>query len=139
VPSADLDERALRAWGESFVRSLRLPACVTLSGELGAGKTTLVQSMVAALGVREAVTSPTYALVNEYDANGTPITHVDLYRLRDAGQLPQIGWHEMLATRGVLLVEWPERALEAMPPDAIALRLEHVPGDAAVRRLTWPT
>jgi tRNA threonylcarbamoyladenosine biosynthesis protein TsaE len=138
VPSAELDEAALREWGVAFARVLKPPAVVTIRGDLGAGKTTLVQSMAAGLGVEGEVTSPTYALVHEYASSRVDVAHVDLYRLDRAEQLPQIGWQELVATRGVLFVEWPERAPEAMPPDAIQLSLEHVPGKSGVRRLTWP-
>jgi tRNA threonylcarbamoyladenosine biosynthesis protein TsaE len=138
VPSAELDEAALRAWGSAFARDLQPPAVVTIRGDLGAGKTTLVQAMAAALGVEGDVTSPTYALVHEYASRRIPVAHVDLYRLDSAEQLPQLGWDELIATRGVLLVEWPERAPSAMPTDAIALALEHVPDQPGVRRLTWP-
>lgn len=138
MPSADVDEAALRAWGAGFARTLRPPAVVTIRGDLGAGKTTLVQAIAEGLGVEGAVTSPTYALVHEYASTRMDVAHVDLYRLERAEQLPQIGWDELVATRGVLLVEWPERAPEAMPPGAIALALDHVAGRPGVRRLTWP-
>lgn len=138
VPVAELREPELAAWGADFARTLPIPACVTLSGELGAGKTTLVRAIASALGVTEPVTSPTYALVHEYRAPGTPVLHVDLYRLEHAGQLPQIGWEDLLQSRAVMLVEWPERAHAALPPGHIALRLEHVSGREDVRRLTWP-
>jgi tRNA threonylcarbamoyladenosine biosynthesis protein TsaE len=138
VPSAEFGEAELRAWAANFARALAPPAIVTIRGDLGAGKTTLVQGMAAGLGVIGEVTSPTYALVHEYASSRLPVAHVDLYRLDRAEQLPQIGWQELIATRGVLLVEWPERAPEAIPADAIALTLEYVPNDPTVRRLTWP-
>lgn len=138
VPAAELSEPELAAWGAAFARTLPLPACVTLSGELGAGKTTLVRAIAVALGVAEPVTSPTYALVHEYATALAPVIHVDLYRLEDALQLPQLGWDDLLRSHAVLLVEWPERAAGALPARRIALTLEHVPGRPAVRRLTWP-
>jgi len=133
-----MNEDALRAWGAAFALRLTPPAIVTIRGDLGAGKTTLVQAIAAGLGVRDAVTSPTYALVNEYASLRVPVAHVDLYRLDRAEQLPQIGWDELVATRGLLLVEWPERAPDAIPATAIALELDHVPGRPDVRRLSWP-
>jgi tRNA threonylcarbamoyladenosine biosynthesis protein TsaE len=138
VPSAEFDEAALRVWGADFARALKPPAVITIRGDLGAGKTTLVQAMAAGLGVVGEVTSPTYALVHEYASTRVEVAHVDLYRLDRAEQLPQIGWQELVSTRGVLFVEWPERAPDAIPLDAIALSLEHVPGKPGVRRLTWP-
>jgi len=138
VPAAEFSEAELAAWGARFASTLSAPVCVTLSGDLGAGKTTLVRAIASALGVSEPVTSPTYALVHEYRTARVPVIHVDLYRLERAEQLPQIGWQDLIAERAVLLVEWPERASEAIPAEAIALRLEHVVGRSDVRRLTWP-
>lgn len=137
MPVAELDERALRDWGRAFGSSLRPPVVVTLAGDLGAGKTTLAQAIAAGLGVTEAVTSPTYALVQEYASPRGTVAHLDLYRLRDASQLAQVGWDELLRAGGVLLVEWPERAGAAMPADARALRLSHLAGRPMLRRLEW--
>src|SRR5678815_4871 len=67
------------AWGEEFGRNLRAPVLVTLEGDLGTGKTTLVQAMCRGVGIREDVTSPTFALVNEYHVNGGSVFHLDLY------------------------------------------------------------
>lgn len=116
---------------------LRAPAVVALSGDLGAGKTTLTQAIAAGLGVTEDVTSPTYALVHEYGSARGTVWHLDLYRLRDAGQLAQLGWDDILASGDVVLIEWPERAADALPADARALRLEHVQGRVDVRSLSW--
>lgn len=138
MPVADLTEPELAGWGARFARTLTAPACVTLSGELGAGKTTLVRAIAGALGVAEPVTSPTYALVHEYRSAATPVIHVDLYRLERPEQLPQLGWNDFVAESAVLLVEWPERAPDAIPAGRIALTLEHVAGRSDVRRLTWP-
>lgn len=138
MPVAELSEPELLAWGERFGATLALPACVSIRGDLGAGKTTLVQAIARGLGVTDAVTSPTYALVHEYASKGAPVAHVDLYRLDRPEQLPQIGWDELLATKGTLLVEWPERAPDAFPAHTVRLALEHVPGRSDARRLTWP-
>ena len=138
MPAAELTESELAAWGAEFARTLPIPVCVALQGELGAGKTTLVRAIARALGVSEPVTSPTYALVHEYRSPRAPVIHVDLYRLERAAQLPQIGWHDFVASPAVLLVEWPERALDALPVGHLTLRLEHLPDRPDVRRLTWP-
>lgn len=137
MPVAELDEAALRAWGEAYGAGLEAPAFVTLEGDLGAGKTTLVQAIARGLGVTEDVTSPTYALVHEYASPRGRVSHCDLYRLRDPSQLAQLGWEDLRRGAGIVLVEWPDRARDALPSDARALRLAHVPGHPALRRLTW--
>lgn len=135
--SAELTLDALTAWGREFGASLVAPRCITFEGELGAGKTTLVQAIAAGLGVTEPVTSPTYALVQSYATANATLHHLDLYRLRDPGQLAQLGWYDLLTDRAILCVEWPERAGDELPRTRTALTLAHVPGRADVRRLTW--
>ena len=137
MPAAELTETELVAWGEAFGRTLVPPAWVTLSGELGAGKTTLVRAITRAQGVVEPVTSPTYGVVREHRSPRGPVFHVDLYRIEGPEQLHQLGWEEIRRARGVVLVEWPERVLDAVPPGHVALRLEHVAGRPDLRRLTW--
>lgn len=137
VPVAELSEAGLVQWGEQFGRSLAVPSFVTLSGDLGAGKTTLVRAIARAQGATELVTSQSYALVSEYASPRGPVIHVDLYRLHGADELPQIGWDDILRARAIVLVEWPDRAEGALPLDQMALRLEHVDGRPEVRRLSW--
>lgn len=135
VVSGVFDEAALAAWGEAFARSLRLPAVVGLSGELGAGKTTLVRAIAAGLGVRQAVTSPTFALVHRYDAERCTVYHVDGYRLRRAAEAADLGFDEMTReAEAVILVEWPERFADALPALTHHIRLFYV-DDPSLRRL----
>jgi tRNA threonylcarbamoyladenosine biosynthesis protein TsaE len=134
---AELSLDAMRAWGEALGTRLDPPQVVTLAGDLGAGKTTLVQAICRGYGVTEPVTSPTFALVHEYDAPRSRVYHLDLYRLRGAHELANIGWEDALASRALVLVEWPDRAIGELPASRIALTLEHVPGARDVRRLSW--
>src|SRR3954452_23583457 len=87
---------------------------VVLSGELGAGKTTFVKGVARALGVVEPVTSPTFTIVQEYDAR-VPIAHVDVYRLARIQELHDFGFEELLDGR-VVLVEWGDTIEPALPP-----------------------
>jgi tRNA threonylcarbamoyladenosine biosynthesis protein TsaE len=124
-----MTEEELRDWGHRFGRSSRAPLVVTLSGELGAGKTTLVQAICEGYGVTEEVTSPTFALINEYDSPRSPVHHVDLYRLEKPEQLDSIGWDELFGGRAIVLVEWPERAGDRLPSGRVSLLLQHLPDD----------
>jgi len=130
-----LSREGLEEWGERFGRAARAPSIVALSGELGAGKTTLVQAICRGAGVRDAVTSPTYALVHEYAAPTFPVFHLDLYRLDRPEELTNIGWDEIVTARALVLVEWPERAGDRLPADARRLLLAHDPGDPTRRIL----
>jgi tRNA threonylcarbamoyl adenosine modification protein YjeE len=123
------DRDSLDAWGRAVGALLPRPACIALEGDLGAGKTTLVRALCAGLGVTalDQVTSPTFSLVQQYDAPRGPVVHVDLYRLRSAGELEALGWDEIVDTSPVLLVEWPDRALNTLPRDTITITLSHDP------------
>lgn len=123
-----LNEAELRAWGESFGRAASPPLVVTLAGDLGAGKTTLVQAICRGYGVSEPVTSPTFALVHEYSAPRSPVYHLDLYRLRSEAELEGLGWDELVSAPALVLVEWPERAGDLLPPGHVPIALEHLPG-----------
>lgn len=123
----------LTAFGETLGRSLDAPHAIAVSGELGAGKTTLIQAVCRGYGVTEPVTSPTFALVHSYRAPRSTVYHLDLYRLRDARDLTNIGWDDLVGERAVVLVEWPERAGTELPPDATRVALRHVQGRSDVR------
>lgn len=124
-----LSEPELRAWGESFGRAATPPLVVTLAGDLGAGKTTLVQAICRGYGVVEPVTSPTFALVHEYRGTRSSVCHLDLYRLRNVGELTALGWHELTEQHALVLVEWPERAGHLLPAGRVPIALEHLPGE----------
>ena len=124
----------LVAWGERFGRAAHPGTVVALSGDLGAGKTTLVQAICRGYGVTEEVTSPTYALVHEYRAPRSPVYHLDLYRLSGPADLQNLGWDDILAAHALVLIEWPERAGDRLPSH-VPIDLEHLPGDDARRLL----
>lgn len=113
------------ALGEALGRRLEAGDVVTLSGDLGAGKTAIAQGIAAGLGVTEPVSSPTFALVHEYRGR-MRVWHLDVYRLRGPEELADLSWDDLLLDRGVLLVEWPERIQEALPPERLDLALEYV-------------
>lgn len=131
-----LTESELIAWGEGFGRMAQAPLVVTISGELGAGKTTLVQSICRGYGVHEEVTSPTFALVHRYAAPKSPVYHLDLYRLDSSNQLTNIAWDEIVSEEAIVLIEWPERAGDRIPRMHVPISLQHLPDDP-LRRLLY--
>ena len=137
MPSADLTLEQLQAWGENFGAALVPATVVLLSGELGAGKTTLVQAICRGYGVTEPVTSPTFALLHQYAAPKSQVKHFDLYRLESPVELVQLGWQDEIGGRAVSLVEWPERADGELPTSSLGLLLEHLASSPERRRLTW--
>jgi tRNA threonylcarbamoyladenosine biosynthesis protein TsaE len=121
------------AIGSALARLLVPGDVISLSGDLGAGKTTFVQGAAAALGVTEPVLSPTFTLVREY--RGTlAVYHLDVYRLDRLQEVLDLGFEEILDQGGVVFVEWGD-AIEALLPDS-HLRIEMViPPDGGGRRL----
>jgi tRNA threonylcarbamoyladenosine biosynthesis protein TsaE len=90
---------------------------IALTGNLGAGKTTLIQGIAAGLGVKDYVTSPTFILINEYQGR-LPLFHVDLYRLDNIDQVEELGIEEYFTKGGVCVIEWAEKLGNMMPADA---------------------
>ncbi len=125
----------LEEWGRAFGHAARAPLWVAISGDLGAGKTTLVRAICRGYGVTTEVTSPTYALVHQYDAERSPVYHLDLYRLEREDELTNIGWYDLLGARALVLVEWPMRAAGMLPPEHVPIDLEHLAGDPDRRLL----
>jgi len=126
-----LREDELQRFGEDLGRGLRAPAAIGLSGDLGSGKTTLVQAVCRGLGARALATSPTYALVHHYAAaDGRPVYHVDCYRLRTPEEARDLGFDDMTREEAIILIEWPERAGAWAPPLDRHLRLAHDPDPA---------
>jgi tRNA threonylcarbamoyladenosine biosynthesis protein TsaE len=130
-----MTERELRDWGRRFGRAAHPPLVVTLEGDLGAGKTTLVQAICEGYGVREEVTSPTFALVQEYTSARSPVYHLDLYRLERPDQLDALAGDEYVSARARVLIEWPDRAAGRLPTGRVTLSLQHLPDDAERRLL----
>lgn len=124
------DAEETRALGARIARAilrcgLREPLLVGLSGDLGAGKTTLVGGLLAALGHVGPARSPTYALVESYRLMGRDLHHCDLYRLRDPQELEDLGLRDLMTPGSVLLVEWPERGGERLRRPDLVLRLAY--------------
>jgi tRNA threonylcarbamoyladenosine biosynthesis protein TsaE len=131
-----LDEAELVEWGERFGRAASPPLVVGLTGELGAGKTTLARAICRGFGVTDDVTSPTFTLVHRYSSPRATVYHVDLYRLVGPQELTNIGWDDMLAEDALVLIEWPERAGDRLPSLHVSIGLQHLP-DEPLKRLLY--
>lgn len=121
--SRDLSLPELRRLASLLGLGLRVGDVVTLSGPVGAGKTTFARALIASLGAAEEVPSPTFALVESYDGGRTPLHHFDLYRVRDASEIEELGLDDALRT-GVAIIEWPERAAGVVPADRLEIMLD---------------
>ena len=123
-----------RRLAAELLRELRPGAVLALHGDLGAGKTCFVQGLAAALGVQQAVSSPTFVLIHEYPST-PPLYHADLYRIRDADDAFGLGIEEYFKSDGITVIEWAERATEILPPDTWHLTVE-VGADLTERTIT---
>ena len=121
------DPGATEAFGASLAPLVRAGDVVTLSGDLGMGKTSIARGLLAALGLAGEAPSPSFAIVQPYDPPDVrlPVLHVDLYRIDDPEDLEELGLAEALGDT-LLLVEWPERA-PGYGPHALALTLAAAP------------
>lgn len=114
----------LRDAAEAVIDSLGGRTVVAFRGEMGAGKTTLIAEIADALGSGDVVTSPTFALVNQYGtASGDPIYHFDFYRIERIEEAYDFGYEEYFYSGRLCLVEWPERIEELLPDDTMTVRI----------------
>jgi tRNA threonylcarbamoyladenosine biosynthesis protein TsaE len=123
--------------GLEIGRQLLPGSVVALHGPLGAGKTTLVKGIARSLNIEEAVTSPSFTLIAEYEGNreGIPITlyHIDLYRISHPQEIEDLGMEEILNGEGICVIEWAEKAAEFLPESSV--HVEIVIGDREKRRI----
>ncbi|MDE2271188.1 MAG: tRNA (adenosine(37)-N6)-threonylcarbamoyltransferase complex ATPase subunit type 1 TsaE [Xanthomonadaceae bacterium] len=137
------DEAATEALAQRLAPMLLDGGVLYLRGELGAGKTTFARALLRALGVGERIKSPTYSLLERYAVNGHDAFHLDLYRIAAPGELEWLGLDELEAPESLVLVEWPERGLGALPVADLDVVLEYadegrtarlIPGSPRSRR-----
>lgn len=125
--------------GREIGASLKAPVLILLSGELGAGKTTLTKGIVTGLGAarEEGVTSPTFTLVHKYQGR-TRVYHVDLYRISGFHDLETLGLEDIFSEHAVVIVEWPDRLTLRTDWPVVRINLEHVSDDERRIRISSP-
>ena len=121
--------------GAALAKTLCGGEVIAFLGDLGAGKTAFTRGLAEGLGVMDAVTSPTYTIVNEYLPGRLPLFHFDMYRLGSSEELFDIGWEDYLARGGVCAVEWSENVQDALEAP-ITVRIDRVPDGDDCRRIT---
>lgn len=132
------DETATKMLGARIAEGLKTGDLIALSGELGAGKTALARAILHRLGITEEVPSPTFTLVQSYDTGTLAVYHFDLYRLRRASELTELGMDDALSN-GAALVEWPENGLpESLLEDALRVSLIPAGSESRIAKLSGP-
>ncbi|MDD4912494.1 MAG: tRNA (adenosine(37)-N6)-threonylcarbamoyltransferase complex ATPase subunit type 1 TsaE [Sideroxydans sp.] len=118
------DEAATTALAARFARTLQAGVVIYLDGNLGAGKTTFVRSVLQTLGYEGRVKSPTYTLIERYEAGGLQLRHFDLYRFRDEEEWESAGFRDEFDGHNVCMVEWPELAGQLLPAADIVIAFD---------------
>ena len=109
--------------GKSLGEKAKQGDIITLSGDLGVGKTVFAQGVAAGLGVSDSVCSPTFTILQVYDDGRLPLYHFDTYRIEDPGEMEVIGYEDYFFGDGVCLIEWPEMVEELLPDDVIKVSI----------------
>ena len=112
------------ALGEKIGRTALPGQIYTLTGDLGVGKTVLTQGVAAGLGIREAVSSPTFTIVQVYEEGRLPFYHFDVYRIGDIEEMEEIGYDDYFFGNGVCLIEWAELIADILPEEHISINRE---------------
>ncbi len=113
------------AFGERLGHTLRGGDVLALTGDLGVGKTHMTRGIARGLGIPNGqVNSPTFSLIQAYESR-VPVIHVDLYRLQDPAAIAQLGLEDYFTAKNIVIIEWADRFIQALPPDYLEIHLEH--------------
>ena len=118
-------EQEVEAYGIRLGREARPGQVIALTGDLGAGKTTLTKAIARGLGISETVTSPTFTIVKEYRSGRLPLFHFDVYRIGDVEEMYELGYEEYFFGDGVCVIEWADLIEELIPEDALRISIAY--------------
>lgn len=131
------DISELEAAAQQFIKHIDNHKVFALYGEMGVGKTTFVKAVCQAMGVEENITSPTFAIVNEYKSgSGEPIFHFDFYRIENLEEAYDFGYEDYFYSGNICLIEWPELIEPLLPEDCVKIRItEHDNGSRVIESI----
>lgn len=118
------DELASELWAKRLAQQLRAPLILSFSGEIGAGKTTIIRAMLRSLGIQCAIKSPTFSLVESYTCNDFILHHFDLYRIHHEEELEYIGFRDFFSEQNICCIEWAEHAGYLLPEIDLSFKLK---------------
>ncbi len=119
---------AINEAAKQFVAAMGTNRVFAFYGKMGAGKTTFIKALCTELGVDDVITSPTFAIVNEYTAgDGSPIYHFDFYRIKKLDEVYDMGYEDYFYNGGLCLIEWPELIESLLPEDAVEVHIAEQP------------
>ncbi|MBR1688097.1 MAG: tRNA (adenosine(37)-N6)-threonylcarbamoyltransferase complex ATPase subunit type 1 TsaE, partial [Prevotella sp.] len=115
----------IREAARQFISHIGQHTVFAFYGKMGAGKTTFIKAVCEELGVEDVITSPTFAIVNEYtDASASPVYHFDFYRIKRLEEVYDMGFEDYFYSGSLCLIEWPELIEEVLPEDAVRVSIE---------------
>lgn len=119
---------AINEAAKQFVAAMGSNRVFAFYGKMGAGKTTFIKALCTELGVDDVITSPTFAIVNEYTAgDGSPIYHFDFYRIKKLDEVYDMGYEDYFYNGGLCLIEWPELIESLLPEDVVEVHIAEQP------------
>lgn len=132
------DEPSMLAFGARLAQTLRVGEVVALTGDLGAGKTTLSRGIIMALSEATEVPSPTYTLVQTYDTKAGELWHCDMYRLEEPEDAYELGLLDAFY-EAICLIEWPEKLGTLLPKDALGIDIQFAQDGRTITLTGWET
>ncbi len=111
-----------------FVNEIGSHKVFAFYGTMGAGKTTFIKAVCEVLGVKDVITSPTFAIVNEYESDNGPIFHFDFYRIKKLEEVYDMGYEDYFYSGSLCFIEWPELIEDLLPEDAVRVTITEQPG-----------
>jgi tRNA threonylcarbamoyladenosine biosynthesis protein TsaE len=130
-----LDIENIKEAAKRFVEEMGERRVFAFYGKMGAGKTTFIKAVCEVLGVEDVITSPTFAIVNEYTTGENSIYHFDFYRIKKLEEVYDMGYEEYFYSGALCFIEWPELIEELLPEDAVKVNIETLP--TGERCITW--
>ena len=122
----------LREAARQFIEQMGDSHVFAFYGKMGAGKTTFIKAICEELGVEDVITSPTFAIINEYESPDTTIYHFDFYRIKKLEEVYDMGYEDYFYSGGLCFIEWPELIEELLPEDAVRIIIEEQPDGSRV-------
>jgi hydrolase, P-loop family len=118
---------------KEFIKGMGDGKVFAFYGKMGAGKTTFIKALCEVLGVKDVITSPTFAIINEYtDGNDNPIYHFDFYRIKKLEEVYDMGYEDYFYSGNLCLLEWPELVEDVLPENVIKVTIEEQPDGSRI-------